>query len=203
MRERGRGLAGVGSVGPRLSSACAAALSALRRRPPLSPRSLLNRLVCCTRLFSLPLSLSPPLSLTCGCSCLRDSCVGPAPGPAEIRESVFRQVGSLFRQVGSLFDRVSYLAIQRPAPGAAASCVGPAPPPPAAAGPQQLAAALVICAATSTGIASSGAGGAAPPPPPAATPPPAAVEVSIEPVMINIRIEPVEGITCAGAGSAI
>ena len=29
------------------------------------------------------------------------------------------------------------------------------------------------------------------------------VEVSIEPVMINIRIEPVGGITCAGAGGAI
>ena len=51
--------------------------------------------------------------------------------------------------------------------------------------------------------ASPPAARAALPPPPAATPPPAAVEVSIEPVMINIRIEPVGGITCAGAGSAI
>ena len=137
--------------------------------------------------------------ITCGRTCLRDSCVVPAPGPAEIRESVFRQV----RQVGSLFARVSYLAVPCPAPGAAASCVGPAPPPPPAAGPQHLAAALVICAATSTGIASSGAGGAPPQPPPAAMPPPAAVDVSIEPVMIKIRIKPVGGITCAGAGSAI
>ena len=49
--------------------------------------------------------------------------VGPAPGPAEIKESVFRQVGPLFRQVGSPFRQGILPPIPCPAPGAAASCV--------------------------------------------------------------------------------